>query len=119
MVYSICTILGINKLLRIDNVPVSEHCSVNVLGKFKTNNIGGRKMQTAKLFTIDLTKIAGKGDFNCPKCGVRISPDDRTEKKYRILEAVMKQDELDGVTLQCNRCESQILLTGFHTLSRT
>ena len=74
-------------------------------------------MQTSKLLRVDLTKIRGKGDFNCPKCGTRISPNDRTEKKYRILETFMKGDTLDAVMLQCNRCESQIQLTGFDTLS--
>jgi phage terminase large subunit GpA-like protein len=74
-------------------------------------------LQTSKLFKVDLTKIRGKGDFDCPKCGTRISPNDRTEKKYRILETLMKGDELDAVMLQCNRCESQIRLTGFNNLS--
>lgn len=73
-------------------------------------------MQSSKLFRIDMKKIRGKGDFNCPKCGTKISPDDRTEKQYRILEALMKEDELDAVTLQCNRCASQIQLTGFNAL---
>ncbi len=54
--------------------------------------------------------------FDCPKCGIKISPDDRTEKRYRILEAAMKGDELAGITLRCNRCESQIQLTGFNAL---
>ena len=74
-------------------------------------------MQTCRLFTIDLTKIKGNGDFGCPKCGVRISPDDETQKTYKILEAVMKHDELDGITLQCNKCECQIHLTGFRSLN--
>ena len=55
-------------------------------------------------------------NFDCPKCGIKISPDDRTEKTYRILEAAMKGDELAGITLQCSRCESQIQLIGFNTL---
>jgi hypothetical protein len=74
-------------------------------------------LQTSKLFKVDLTKIRGKGDFDCPKCGTRISPNDRTEKKYTILETLMKGDELDTVMLQCNRCESQMQLTGFNNLS--
>ena len=73
-------------------------------------------MQTSKLFRVDLSKIRGKGDFDCPKCGIKISPDDRTEKTYRILEAAMKGDELAGITLQCSRCESQIQLIGFNSL---
>lgn len=73
-------------------------------------------MQSNKLFRIDMKNIRGKGDFNCPKCGTKISPDDRTEKRYIILETLVKEDELDAVTLQCNRCESQIQLTGFNAL---
>ena len=76
-------------------------------------------MQTTKFFSIDLTKIKGKGEFKCPKCGVKISPDDKTERNYRILEALMKENQLDSIMLQCGRCESQIHLTGFHTLSMT
>jgi DNA-directed RNA polymerase subunit RPC12/RpoP len=73
-------------------------------------------LQSNKLFRIDMKNIRGKGDFNCPKCGTKISPDDRTEKRYIILETLVKEDELDAVTLQCNRCESQIQLTGFNAL---
>jgi DNA-directed RNA polymerase subunit RPC12/RpoP len=76
-------------------------------------------LQTGRFFTVDLTKIKGKGDFSCPKCGTKISPDDRTEEAYRILEAQMKGDQLDGIMLRCNKCESQIHLTGFHGLSMT
>ena len=73
-------------------------------------------MQASRFFTVDLTKIRGKGDFSCPRCGTTISPDDRTEKTYKILEAHMTGDALDSIMLQCNKCESQIHLTGFHAL---
>jgi ribosomal protein S27AE len=76
-------------------------------------------MQTTKFFSIDLTKIKGKGEFSCPKCGVKISPDDRTEKTYKILEALMKENQLDSIMLRCGKCESQIHLTGFRTLNMT
>jgi DNA-directed RNA polymerase subunit RPC12/RpoP len=76
-------------------------------------------VQTSKFFTVDLTKIKGKGDFNCPRCGTKISPDDRTEKTYKILETHMRGDELDSIMLECIKCESQIHLTGFHALSMT
>ena len=76
-------------------------------------------MQTSKFFTVDLAKIKGKGDFNCPKCGTKISPNDRTEKSYKILQTHMRGDELDSIMLQCNTCESQIHLTGFLALSIT
>ena len=76
-------------------------------------------MQMSRFFTVDLTKIKGKGDFSCPRCGTKISPDDRSEKAYKILEAHVRRGELDSIMLQCNRCESQIHLTGFHALSMT
>lgn len=73
-------------------------------------------LQTSRLFRVDLTKIRGQGDFDCPKCGTRISPDDRTEKTYKILGTFMKENKLDSVTLQCVRCESEIHIVGFNTL---
>jgi len=94
-----------------------EHCSAKDLGSKIARSIWRDiRLQTSKLYRVDLTKIRGKGDFDCPKCGIKISPDDRTEKRYRILEAAMKGNELAGITLRCNRCESQIQLTGFNTL---
>lgn len=74
-------------------------------------------METGRSFRIDLTKIRGRGDFKCPRCGVKISPDDETEKTYRILEALVRENELHGIMLQCNKCATQIHLTGFHSLS--
>jgi hypothetical protein len=74
-------------------------------------------MQTIKFHTIDLTKVKGRGEFKCPRCGIKISPDDKTEDAYTILELVMKGDCLEKIILQCNRCESQIHLTGFQFLN--
>ena len=73
-------------------------------------------MQQVKLFTLDLTKVKGRGDFKCPKCGAKISPDDETENAYTILRTVVKGSSLDSITSQCNRCQSQISLTGFNLL---
>jgi hypothetical protein len=72
----------------------------------------------ARFFTIDLTKVKGRGDIKCPKCGVKISPDDKTENSYAILETVMKGESLDRIALQCNKCQSHIYLTGFHLLNQ-
>jgi len=76
-------------------------------------------LQSIRFYTIDLTKIGGRGDFKCPKCGIEISPDDKTEEAYTILKTVMKADSLEKIILQCTRCKSQIYLTGFHVLSKT
>jgi ribosomal protein S27AE len=75
-------------------------------------------MQSVKFYTVDLTMIEGKGQFKCPRCGVKISPEDKTEKTYAICEPVMKDNSLEGIVLQCNKCGSQIFLTGFSILSR-
>jgi hypothetical protein len=75
-------------------------------------------LQEIKFFTIDLYKIKGRGEFECPKCRIKISPDDKTEDAYTILELVMKGDCLDKIILQCNKCGSQIHLTGFHILNK-
>ena len=74
-------------------------------------------MQTAQFFNIDLSEIEGKGEFKCPKCGAKISPDDTSEKTYIILETHMKGDSLEKIRLQCNKCQSQIYLTGFYLLN--
>jgi uncharacterized protein with PIN domain len=66
-----------------------------------------------------LTKTKGKGDIKCPECGIKISPDDETEEAYTILETVMKEGNLEKIALQCNKCQSQIHLTGFHLLNKT
>jgi len=75
-------------------------------------------LQRARSYTVDLTRIGGKGEFRCPKCGMKMSPDDKTEKSYTVLESVMKEDCLEKIVLQCNVCKSQIHLTGFRLLNR-
>lgn len=75
-------------------------------------------MQTGRFYTVDLTKIRGRGEFSCPKCGIKISPDDKTENTYIILEPVVRGECLEKIILQCNSCNSQIHLTGFHVLNK-
>jgi len=75
-------------------------------------------LQRIKFYTIDLTRIMGRGEIRCPKCETEISPDDKTEIVYTILEPVMRGENLEKVILQCNKCGSQIHLTGFHALNK-
>lgn len=75
-------------------------------------------MQKVKFYAVDLTKISGKGQFECPRCRIRISPDDKTERAYTILEPVMRGGSLEKIIVQCNGCGSQIYLTGFHVLNK-
>ena len=71
-----------------------------------------------KVYAVDLSKIKGTGDVECPRCGIKFSPDDETEKDYFIVKTVMKGNCLDKIVLQCNNCQSQIYLTGFHLLNK-
>jgi len=65
------------------------------------------------MFTIDLSKIEGKGDFPCPSCGVTISPEDESDSVYSILETKVHDETLEELVIQCNKCGSKIRLTGF------
>ena len=68
---------------------------------------------------LDLTKIDRSGDFPCPRCGNVISPDDCTENAYSILEAKVSNQDLEEIMIRCNRCESELHLTGFSLLQKT
>ena len=69
-----------------------------------------------QLLIIDLTKIEGDGDFPCPKCGIKISPDDETEDVYMIIEEKIKNDILEKLVIKCNACGAEICLIGFPAL---
>lgn len=71
------------------------------------------KQSNQELFTIDLARIDGNGDFPCPNCGVSISPDDESEEVYKIVDTRMKGETLEELTIQCNKCGSKIRLIGF------
>jgi hypothetical protein len=61
-----------------------------------------------------LSDLQGEGEFLCPGCGIVISPDDETDKVYIILDTVVKNDELEELVIQCNKCKSKIHLRGFN-----
>jgi len=77
-----------------------------------------RKMKTKLLleYKVDLARIEGSGDFPCPKCGAKLSPEDETEATYSIREIKTRSDRLEELIIQCNRCESLIHLAGFKLL---
>ena len=77
-----------------------------------------RKMRTKLLleYKVDLAKIEGSGDFPCPKCGTKLSPEDETEAKYSVKEIKTRKDRLEELVIQCHRCESLIHLAGFKLL---
>lgn len=74
-------------------------------------------MEQILVYEVDLTKIHGNGEFKCPKCGVKISPDDETEKVYRILEPKVVGGNLQELIIQCQKCRSHIRVTGFSHLN--
>ena len=75
-------------------------------------------MKQIQSHVLDLTEIDGNGEFLCPECGNRISPDDCTGKGYSILEIKVKTQSLDEVIIQCNKCATTIHLTGFSLLQK-
>jgi predicted RNA-binding Zn-ribbon protein involved in translation (DUF1610 family) len=75
-----------------------------------------KKTQQRQVSKVDLTKIDGKGEFPCPKCGAKISPDDQTENTYSILEPKVKGTFLEEVLIRCNKCTRHISLVGFAAL---
>jgi len=75
-------------------------------------------MKQMQAYTVDLTKIDGNGDFPCPRCGTVISPNDCTEEAYSILEPKVDSHGLEELVIRCNRCASQLHLTGFSLLQK-
>lgn len=77
---------------------------------------GELKVKQYLVHKINLIELEGEGDFLCPYCGTRISPDDETEEFYSILEPKVRNNTLEGILIRCNNCLNKILLTGFSVL---
>jgi predicted RNA-binding Zn-ribbon protein involved in translation (DUF1610 family) len=75
-------------------------------------------MKQIHVYTLDLTKIDGSGDFSCPSCGTTISPDDNTEEVFSILEPKVDNHGLEELVIRCNKCKSHIHLIGFSVLQK-
>ena len=73
-------------------------------------------MKQINAYRIDLTKIEGKGDFFCPRCRTKISPDDETETAYYILGSKVNDNGLKELVICCHKCSSHIYLIGFSLL---
>jgi predicted RNA-binding Zn-ribbon protein involved in translation (DUF1610 family) len=78
----------------------------------------GEEMKQSYAYSVDLTKIEGKGEFSCPRCGTLISPDDTTEETYSIVEPKVNSHGLEELVITCNLCNSQIHITGFSLLEK-
>lgn len=64
-------------------------------------------------YEIDLVAIEGDGSFQCPKCGMSISPEDETEQNYKIVDTKIVNEELAELVIACGKCRSTIKLIGF------
>jgi predicted RNA-binding Zn-ribbon protein involved in translation (DUF1610 family) len=64
-------------------------------------------------FCVDLAAIEGDGSFQCPKCGLTISPEDETEQNYTIEDSKVINGELAELVIMCGKCRSTIEITGF------
>ncbi len=62
---------------------------------------------------INLAEIDGEGSFPCPRCGATISPDDESEKVYKIVETTVTNNELIELVISCNTCGTTIKIAGF------
>jgi len=68
---------------------------------------------------VDLKSIEGEGEFPCPSCGVVISPDDDSEKTYKIVDMDTFEDgTLKTLTIVCKKCRNTLILEGFELLNR-
>ena len=75
-------------------------------------------MKQIQSHVLDLTEMDWNGEFLCPECGNKISPDDCAEEGYSILEIKVKTQSLDEVISQCNKCATTIHLTGFSLVQK-
>jgi len=69
-------------------------------------------------YKIDLSRIEGDGDFSCPRCGTKISPDDNAEKTCSILKLKVNSHGLEELMIRCNKCSSYLYLTGLPFLQK-
>jgi predicted RNA-binding Zn-ribbon protein involved in translation (DUF1610 family) len=74
--------------------------------------LGQKKTQQVKAYRLGIAQTSPNGTFLCPRCGAKISPDDRSENTYTIYDTIMKDNNLDEVIIYCKRCLSFIHLYG-------
>lgn len=67
-------------------------------------------------FIVNLLTVEGEGSFDCPKCGMAISPEDETEKNYTVINTKVVKDELVELVVACGKCGITIRLTGFQQI---
>ncbi len=67
------------------------------------------------VYKMELSQINENGSLPCPSCHAHISPDDKSEKIYTLLDVNMNQNGLEEIVIQCKKCQSQIYINGFST----
>jgi predicted RNA-binding Zn-ribbon protein involved in translation (DUF1610 family) len=79
----------------------------------------GTRMGQMSALKVNLTAIEGEGEFPCPSCGVMISPDDDSEKTYKIIDLdTFDSGSLKTLTIVCRKCQSTIIIEGFELLDK-
>lgn len=74
-------------------------------------------MKQLSVYRINLNNMDGDGTFLCPSCGALISPDDVSEKTYKIIDMETYEDgSLKTLSLMCKKCDAKIVLEGFEIL---
>ncbi len=71
------------------------------------------KTKQIHAYKVGLMNMSRNGGFSCPKCGTKISPDDCSEEVYSISDVTIDDYGLEEVVIHCNKCTSQIHITGF------
>ena len=69
--------------------------------------------QKGSSYKINLVSLEGDGSLPCPKCGMIISPEDKTLENYRIIDTKVVKNELAELVVSCGKCGSVIILAGF------
>jgi predicted RNA-binding Zn-ribbon protein involved in translation (DUF1610 family) len=69
--------------------------------------------KNASTYELDLATVEDDGSFQCPECGLSISPDDESEENYQILDTKVVNDELAELVINCAKCNSTIKLVCF------
>jgi len=75
-------------------------------------------LKQIQVYTIDLAKIEGNGDFSYPKRRVTSSLEDETESVYSVLETKIRNVSLEELVIVYNECASNVRFVGFLSAER-